>query len=302
MCFSVALAALFFGLSVPTFVQAAASKVLVPQMKKNSVAYRPVANEFAAAIVVDSATGKELYSFKPTLKWTAASLSKLAAALVAVDHHPAWAKGYAMSSRDEVGGGRLRVNSGTVISARDMFFASIVGSANNTTMSLARLSGLGAQGFVNHMNSTVKALGAKNSKFYEPSGMNPKNVTTAADMAKIAQAAFSNTLIRTAATTGSYNVRIVKTGAIHMIKNTNPILTVDPEIYVLGGKTGYLEESKYNFVLKAQPIDRSKPALTVVVLGAPTKESSFASGKSLAQWAWDAYDWVSPKTPVKKAK
>ncbi len=64
------------------------------------------------------------------------------------------------------------------------------------------------------------------------------------------------------------------------------------ELFVIGGKTGYLEEAGYNLAVEVQSLASSDasmkkpPPLLVVVLGSPTKEGSFASAKQLAQDVW----------------
>jgi D-alanyl-D-alanine endopeptidase (penicillin-binding protein 7) len=273
---------------VPSFAHAA-EPALVP----GAALYERSDNEFASAIVVDSTTGKRLYAYKPDLKWTAASLTKLLSTLVAVEHRPSWNAVVALSSKDEVGGGRLRVESGAKMTYSDMFYSTIVGSANNTATALARLSGLGSAGFIKAMNAKAKALGMTNSSFYEVSGMDPKNTVTAKDMLTLATAAFNEPTIRKAASTMTYRFKVQNTGEQKKIVNTNTLLTTDPDVWVTGGKTGFLYESQYNLAvrMKAYPFDASKPQLTIVVLGAPTKDGSFKTAKALANWAWRAYSW-----------
>ncbi len=264
-----------------------------PVLVSGAQLYERSDDEFAAAIVVDTATGKRLYAYKPELKWTAASLTKLMSSLVAVEHRPAWNKVVALSSKDEVGGGRLRVTSGSTMTYADMFYSTIVGSANNTATALARLSGLGSAGFVKAMNVKAKKLGMANSSFVDASGMDPKNTVTATDLVKLAHAAFNEPMIRRAATTMNYRFRVRSSGEQKSIVNTNTLLTEDPDVWVTGGKTGFLYESRYNLVvrMKAYPFETQKPLVTVVVLGSPTKEGSFKTAKALANWAWRAYEW-----------
>jgi D-alanyl-D-alanine carboxypeptidase len=243
--------------------------------------------------VFDAATGKRLYGYLPNLPWSAASLTKLMTTLVASDHLKNVQSVVAISSKDEVGGGRLRVNSGAKLTVNDLFYSAIVASANNAAMALARLSGISAQTFVTQMNQRAKTLGLTHTSFVEPSGMDPKNQTTATDMAALARAAFSNQKIRSAATTASYRFTIRNTGEIKTITNTNKLLTKDPEIWVLGGKTGFLYESMHNLVVKVTtgPEKPGKPPLYVVVFGSADSASMFGSAKGLAKWAWNAYDW-----------
>lgn len=254
-------------------------------------AYVPIPDEFAAAIVMQASTGKILYSFKPEIPRVAASLTKLATGLAIIGQKPNWNRVVRLASQDEVGGGRLRVATGASLTMRDLFYSALTGSANNASSALGRLSGLGMKNFVAKMNSSAKSVGAKRTVLNDPSGMDPRNMTTALDMALIARAAFKDPLIRSASTVSTYDFRIQSTGELKSIKNTNKLFLEDQSLWLIGGKTGYLEESMYNLVAQIRPYDGKisdpKREVVVVVLGAPTKDSSFASVKRLAQWAWE---------------
>lgn len=284
----------FFG--APYFVSAMTS-MNEPELVAGAQIYSRADDEFASAIVIDAATGKRLYAYLPTLEWPAASLTKLMNALVVIDQKPRWTKSIAMSSKDSVGGGQLNVKNGSTIPMKDLFYSSIVASANNAAMALARTSGLGTVGFVKSMNKKALALGLTTTSFADPSGMDPANVTTAAEMAKISAKAFDVPEIRRAATTMSYAFTMNNPTVKKKITNTNKLLTSDDEMFVMGGKTGFLYESRYNLAVKLRTMDKSpdKPPLIIVVLGAPKSAGSFASAKGLAKWAWNAYDWPSSK-------
>jgi D-alanyl-D-alanine endopeptidase (penicillin-binding protein 7) len=255
--------------------------------------YPRQADEFAAAVVVDVKSGKTLYEHQADKVWSVASLSKLATAMVAIDLRPKWAKVVALARQDEVGGGRLRVGVGTRLTVKDLFYTSLVGSANNTTMALARQTGLSAKAFVARMNKQAKDLGLSHTEFHEPSGMDPKNRSTAREMATLATAAFAKPDIKRAASDPVYEVRLASR-ATHTIRNTNALISSAPELDVVAGKTGYLEESMYNLVTMLEPEtgEKDRP-LMVVVFGGRSKEQSFASARALANWAWKAYDWPS---------
>lgn len=293
ICYAIFSCLALGSIGMPYSVGAAISSE--PVYRSAADAYPRQADEFAAALVIDAQTGKALYTFQPHKKWSAASVTKLMSSLVFLDHRPSWNKIVSLSSKDEVGGGRLRVKAGARLSVQDLFYSSIVASANNTAMAMARVTGLSQKSFVSKMNAKAKALGMTESHFVEPSGMDPANLTTANDLAILAQAAFGNSAIRSAASTASYEFRIRNTGQLKTLKNTNTLLTQDPDVWVSGGKTGFLYESMYNLVVKLSPMDRSVPRhpVFVVVLGAPTLSRSFSSAKALAQWAWKAYDWPS---------
>lgn len=275
---------------------------VAPSLKTNAAMYSRADNQFVSAIVMDSASGKVLYSYQPDKKWPPASITKLMSALVTLEHHQPWDRLVAVSAQDEVGGARLRVSPGTKATVKDLFYSSLVGSANNTTMSLARLSGLGMPGFIKQMNQKAKELKMTDTVFTEPTGIMETNLTTASDLAILTEAAFSQYTIRRAASTMSYRFYERPKWLSHTLTNTNQLLTRDPDIYVIGGKTGYIDESMYNLAVKVKLMKKTVPVLTIVVMGAPTKQASFDSTKALALWAWNAYDWSPSAARISVAR
>ncbi len=247
-------------------------------------------NMFASALVVDAASGKELYSFKPSKKWSAASLTKLMTALVFVDKRPGWDSVIKLAKADEVGGGRLRLAIGSRFTVQDAFYSSLVGSANNATMALARSTGYSQKGFLKLMNQKAKALGMSSSFYADPSGMEPANIVTARDMVKLMRAAFANQSILKAASTVSYQFT-AQNPTVHKTILTTDKLKSQTDLHIIGAKTGFLYESQYNFVMKVREEGQTGRDLYVVVLGAPTKQGSFDSAESLAKWALSAYKW-----------
>jgi D-alanyl-D-alanine endopeptidase (penicillin-binding protein 7) len=256
-----------------------------------AVEYVPIPNEFASAVVMRP-DGKILYSFKPDAPHTAASLTKLVMALVMLDKTWNWGTVVKMSAADEVGGGRLRVSAGSRIILADLWQSAIGSSANNAATALARVAGPGVSTFVNKMNAKAKAIGAVSSKFFDPSGMNPKNMTTARDMALIARDAFKQPKVISASQSGTYTFTLAGTTLSHTIKNTNAPLLADPDVYLTGGKTGYLPESMYNYAAEMSPLavdgksKDEKKDVVVVVLGAKSTQGAMDSAKRLAEWAW----------------
>ena len=253
--------------------------------------YRPIPDEFASAAIYIPSSNKTIYSFKPDKPHVAASLSKLVAGLVFLDRKPAWSSNMKSIQADEVGGGRLRVDVGTSLSLRDWWNAAIGASVNNAMSVIARATGYSNKEFAQKMNAKAKALGASQSVFYEPTGMNEHNMTSAADMVKIGKAAFDQPDIRSASAARTHQYTIASTAASRSYNTTNLAFVDDPSVWMIGAKTGFLYESMYNLVAELQPMDANgvtdpKKAVIVVVMGAPTKDGSFATAKRMAEWAW----------------
>ena len=279
------LTAFLFSISPACFAAA------VPE-KKSSFEEYPAYNLTAnAAIVVDKASNKVLFSHNHDSPWVAASLTKLMSGIIFIEQSPSWYSRANILNDDEVGGGRLRVPSGALMLVKDIFFSAITGSANNCAMALMRLSDLGADRFVQLMNFRAWILGMKNTRFYEPSGMDVRNTTTVDDMAILARYVFQNGWVRNAATTFWYKFDVIDPEMEKSVKNTNDLLIYDPDLYITGGKTGYLEESQYNLVIQTKHMRENRPELIVVVFGSDTRPKSFSEAKSLALWMWDNYEW-----------
>ncbi len=242
----------------------------------------PPTVDAAAVLVMDRNSKEVLHAVNPDREWPLASITKLAAAMVALQHGKLGTISR-VTADDDVGGAKLHVRSGTPLTLHDMLAATLIGSANNTANALVRAIGYTRTQFVKEMNAYAKRVGATHTHFTEPSGIDPANVSTAGDLALIARDAFSNQTIRTLTTSSSYTIRLLNTGKLHRIKNTDKLITQSP-IIVMGGKTGLLDESRSNFVVEVR--NKAWQRLMVVVLGAPSFHSAFSSAEKLANWAW----------------
>ncbi len=237
-------------------------------------------------IVTDAKTGNILIQKNSDQPWTPASLTKLLTALVVLDSKTKLTKTVTMTLDDQVAGGCsvggacIKSKAGVKYTVDGLLHAALIPSANNAANALARSTGLSIGAFVDKMNAKAAALGAVNSHFYEPTGMDPKNVITAADYSKIIAAAFANSYLQKIASLNSYTLRSANnTKYSQVIKNTNKLLS-DTDVKILGAKTGYLDESKYNFasLLKYH----GGQELIVVVLGEDHLTTAFAETKILA--------------------
>jgi D-alanyl-D-alanine carboxypeptidase len=166
----------------------------------------------------------------------------------------------------------------------DLFNASLIASANNATNALARSTGISRGEFVKLMNEKALSLGATNTLFVEPTGISENNFTTATDFVKIAKVAFENKLISGVSQKKDYKFSAVNNKKyVHKIKSTNQLLGSE-DLIIKGGKTGYIDESQYNFVTRMQ--DKSGKDVIVLVLGSKDKQSEFLEAKKLALWSW----------------
>ncbi len=243
--------------------------------------------EFVSAMVIDPKTNKMLWSYQPDKQMSAASLTKMMSAVVAIEAGLPWTKIMKLQKAEQVGGAEIPMKVGSRLSVQDAFYGAMIASANNATLLFSRATGLSQKNFIARMNKRAKKLGMKNSTFTDPSGLKISNQSTARDIALLAKAAFAKPPVRAAMLRGSHTMRLVGTKKVVTVKNTDRLLTKDPEVLVSGGKTGFLPDVGYHLAVKLRPANGKGKELLVVVMGVPTYRGAFASAKSLAEWAWN---------------
>ncbi len=240
-------------------------------------------------------TKRELYAWNAETSWPIASLTKLISALVWKNYTVPWQAAITLKKVDEVGGGRLRVTVGSKIRFEDLWYASITASANNASMALMRALGVTNKQATLLMNREIQRAGAKAAVVFEPSGMDVRNVASAREMALIADRAFAWRPLQKAASTDTRVVKVLSPNPRnHPVYSTNDLLRFDDDIWVIAGKTGYLDESRHNLVAWLRPVGvdgqpESGKDVLVVVYGAPTRERMFAAAKALAQSLWTSH-------------
>jgi D-alanyl-D-alanine carboxypeptidase len=247
-----------------------------------------------SALAVDRKTGKVLYQKNAEEVRSIASITKLMTALVFLDHNPGWDKEITISSDDYREGGITYLIAGERISVRDLFYATLVASANEGAVALARTTGLTQEEFVSAMNAKAKELGMASTHFVDPTGLSDYNQSTAVDIIILAKRAFIEDSIYSATSKNSYQLYIINKDISRTVTNTNRILRekfgVDSENYLVeAGKTGYLKRAGYCFTSLVSD-DRGDEILTVV-LGSSTIDNRFVDTKSLAYWVFDNYIW-----------
>ncbi|HAU65989.1 MAG: hypothetical protein UT30_C0012G0010 [Candidatus Uhrbacteria bacterium GW2011_GWF2_39_13] len=247
-----------------------------------------------AYLVMDRSTGKILTVKNENKVWPIASLTKLMTASVVLDHDVSMNKTASVLHADNVGGARLYVNDGDEFTVQDLFYATLVGSANNAANALARTTGLSRADFIQEMNTYAQELNLVHTHYVDPTGIELGNISTAREMARVAQMAFAQKDLQTFTTTATKYISDLSQGTTKKMTNTNWMLW-KPEyddLYVTGGKTGYLIESGWNLVVSLRPMEGDPDKeLLIVLFGADSRADSFVNANRLADWAWETHEW-----------
>jgi D-alanyl-D-alanine carboxypeptidase len=243
-----------------------------------------------SGFALDNKSGEILYAFSSDKKQPIASITKLMTALVFLEFKISWDDIYEIKPGDIVKGGKANLLPGEKVKIKDLFFLSLVGSDNSATMSLVNSTGIDEKEFINLMNKKAAELNLSNTSFTEPTGLSIYNVSTASEIAILAQKAFSDKNINEATLTRKYEFKTLTNRSVS-IKNTDYLLGVFPQngVRILGGKTGFIQAAGYCFAGKFT--DDNGREIVSVVLGSENINSRFEETKKLVHWIFNNYKW-----------
>ncbi len=218
-----------------------------------------------AVLVVDP-SGQELYSKNDNLVLPIASITKLMTAVVVLDAGLSLDETItvALDDKDFLRNSHSRLDVGSSLSRVDMLRLALMSSENRAAAALARTYPGSTPAFVRAMNAKARQLGMMNTRFYDSTGLNGNNVSTARDLVKLVQAACEYPLIRDATTTSESEIQPVNRDNLMTYRNSNRL--------VRGGhwdiglsKTGYLNEAGRCLVMEARVAGR--PLIFVLLNG-----------------------------------
>ncbi len=201
------------------------------------------------ALVVDE-TGRDVYARNPDKERPIASISKLAATLTIADKGLEL-DGLATIEKTDLdvakGGARSRLLDGMTLSNRDLLHAALMGSDNRAIPALGRSVKLSPSQLTTAMNAKVRALGLKNTRFQEPTGLSPNNVSTPRETIKMLRAVMEHPMLGPITQRVEYDAHPVGKPPIKYI-NTDHAASRGT-IQVLAGKTGYNDVARYCLVV-----------------------------------------------------
>lgn len=245
-----------------------------------------------SAFVIDYTSRKVLFSHSEKKVLSLASITKLMSAMVLLDYPIDWS---ATTTIEEVDGNSdQHVKLGEVFTLEDLWRSALVGSSNKAINALVRSTGANKEEFVSRMNKRAKELKFYSLHFAEPTGLSPKNVGSAEDVANLLRYALRFDKIYTTLQIQEHYATPHGQTKLRRIWNTNWLLTKwIPNDYgadFIVGKTGYINESGYNFVASLTNKGNNRSVI-VVALGAQTNEDRYEEVRDLANWAFSQYLW-----------
>ena len=188
-----------------------------------------------------------------------ASLAKLMTALVILEHPIDWDNKvvitqeqieYPWQYADKGTTSEIDLKAGDRVSLRDLWSAMLIASSNQSAIILTDASGMDREACIKRMNEKGKEIGMLATTFFDPTGLDPRTIGTAKDMARLAETAFDDLQIAHTSATKDTIIISVANGETERnvsIKNRNTsLLAFEPS----ASKTGFLTEAQRTVALK----------------------------------------------------
>lgn len=240
----------------------------------------PLQIRSSAALIVDQRTGEVLHAKNADAALPIASLTKLMTALIVISAAQPLDEVLEITS-DDIDTEKntySRLPVGTRLTRKDMLLLALMSSENRAASALGRHYPGGTVAFLKAMNLQAQTLGMKHSLFADTTGLSPRNVATAADLVRLAQAAYKQPLIRDYSTRKEHTVRVRK----------QPMRFGTSNRLVRGGswsiglqKTGFTNEAGRCLVMQTKVDGRP---LTMVFLDSTGTLTRYGDAGRVRQW------------------
>ncbi|MDO3721138.1 D-alanyl-D-alanine endopeptidase [Marinobacter sp. chi1] len=173
---------------------------------------------------------------------------------------------------------RIRVDS--QLRRSDALRIALMSSENFAAYTLARSYPGGFDAFVAAMNEKARSLGMTGTHFVDPTGLSADNVSTAADLVKLVNAASRHPEFEEYSTTRYYRAKFRKPRYSLSFGNTNALVHRDSWGVSLS-KTGYLEEAGRCLVMVSRM--NGEPVVTVLLDSLGTRSPMGDAGR-IKRW------------------
>jgi len=236
----------------------------------------------SVALVQDAASGETLFDKNSETVLPIASITKLMTTIVVLEQQLDLEQRVVISQEDVVATrssrirGRLRP--GSALTRDELLLLSLMASDNRAAAALARTFPGGTEAFVAAMNGEAERLGLLDTRFSDPTGLSPDNVSSAQDLAKLVKAAHAYALIREYSTRRSAFVK-ARDGKVGF-NNTNSLVRSgnwDIEL----SKTGFINAAGRCLVMRMRVGSRD---LVVVLLDSYGRYSRIGDAQRIRKW------------------
>lgn len=235
------------------------------------------------ALVVNQLTGEVIYGKNIDQVTPIASVTKLMTAMVALDVNLPMSDYLVIGSQDvdHLKKTRSRLRVGAVLRRDQLLELALMSSENRAAAALSRYYPGGRPAFIHAMNTKAALLGMQDTRFFDSSGLDSRNVSTASDLVKLVNAAHQYPEIRQYTTTAVDYVHVNGTHNPLKYVNTNLLVRQDNDWLIGVSKTGYIREAGRCLVMQASIDD---VPMVIVLLDSDGKYTRLGDANRVRKW------------------
>ena len=240
----------------------------------------PIQLASSKVLVINQLTGEKIFEKNTNQPTPIASVTKLMTAMVMLDAHMPMDELLTINNQDVdyLKGTRSRLSVGTELTRGELLQLALMSSENRAASALGRNYPGGMNAFLMAMNRKATSLGMNTTRFYDATGLDSNNVSTAEDLAKMVNAAYHYPEIRQVSTAASQEITI-HGGASNFV-NTNSLVRRGD--WVIGlSKTGFINEAGRCLVMQAEI---SGQPMIIVLLNSVGKMSRIGDANRIRKW------------------
>lgn len=230
--------------------------------------------------VEDQQTGETLIQKQATIVAPIASITKLMTAMVVLDANLDLQESIIIeeSDKDTLLHSHSRLPIGTCLKRREVLLLALMSSDNRCAHALGRTYPGGADACLAAMNTKARSLGLSQTRFEDTAGLSARNVSSARDLARLADAAYQYRLIREFTTCKD---TVVRSGwRMIQFHNTNR-LTANQYWQIALSKTGYTDRAGRCLIMQAYVARRP---VIIVLLDSQGKLTRIGDANRIKQW------------------
>ncbi|MBB6481471.1 D-alanyl-D-alanine carboxypeptidase family protein [Spirochaeta isovalerica] len=270
-----------------------------------------------SAVLYDFATGRVLFEKNGEISIPPASMTKLVTLYLGWQYlenggspdEPVEITATGSSFSRPVGSSLMLLEEGQKVSFLEVMTGLAVASGNDAAYALAEHISGSPEAFVDQMNSLVESLGYKTMHFVDPDGWSAENRVTALEYAEFSSdyiRAFPSALqtvhsLRTLVYPKAENLPETGGRIITPREKNNTNILLDRVEGVDGLKTGYIDESGFNFTATAK---RGITRFIAVVMGIRNVpyfdgiEIRADEAEALLEYGFRNFKTIDPETPL----
>ena len=232
------------------------------------------------ALVIDQDTNEVLVSKNDMAVLPIASLTKLMTGLILTEAALPMDQPITISQEDvdTEKGSRSRLKVGTVLSRSELLQLALMSSENRAAHALGRSFPGGIAQFVRLMNEKAAAIGMRDTRYVEPTGLSSRNQSSAHDLALLVRAAHEQPMLREMSTSPG---QMVDVGARTLRFNNTNRLVSNPDWEIGLQKTGYISEAGRCLVMQTKVAGRK---LIMVFLDSAGRLSRLGDAERVRRW------------------